>query len=509
MANGFNGLLSKVAPGVALAREEKQAKLDLLQAQRGKFLASTYAPVGGGRRTKEFYRNSRDASGAMQGARLPLAYIGRDMFRNNPRVARANNLIAGYTISSGIRPVVTMKDDAPEQKALIEGLIRDHLETTAIDADGHSTIYGLQRLAMVSVPTSGEVLVRRRLRRASDDLPLPFQIQMLEADFIADEKQTYGNGLRRIESGIEYGVTGRPEAYHLHSEHPGSIYGGGQVRRVEAKNIAHVFQLDRPGQRRGVSWYAPVMAELHDIHKFMQGTLKRQEVAAMFAGILKTGGDNDPDDDTSRAMDELQAGTIFELEAGTELDFTDPPGAQNAEPIVRLIDRAIASGLMLTYEGFSGDYSQVNYTSGRMGRMDQDPIVRFWQNELMVARTLGPVTRWFKEAIDLKMGIDPARYTIDWTPPRRAVVDPTKDFPALIKKIRGGLGSRQAAIRELGDDPDRVRREILEDAQRDDADDLVFDSDARRVSVSGVGQAKGADSATDDPENKSEDGNDE
>lgn len=491
MAKGLNGLIARFSPGLALAREVNQAKLDLLQARRVDRGASAYAPVGGGRRSKEFYRNSRDAQGAMTGARAPLAYIARDMLRNNPRVVRANNLIAGYTVGSGILPVVQMRDDAPNDKSKIEGLIEDHLKTTAIDADGTSTLFGLQRLAMVTTPTSGEVLLRRRHRRAGDGLPLPFQVQMLETDFIADSRRTYGGaGGRRIEGGIEYGPTGKAEAYYLHSEHPGSVYGGGEVRRVTADNISHLFLVDRPGQRRGVSWFAPVMAELHDIHKFMQGTLKRQEVAAMFAGILKRVGDDDPDDNISAAMNDLQAGTIMELDAGDELDFNDPPDAQSADPIVRLIDRVIAAGLMLTYEGFSGDYSQVNYTSGRMGRMDQDPIVRFWQNELVIARTMMPLTGWFKEALYFKTGIDPASYRLNWTAPRRPVVDPTKDYPALMRKIRAGLASRQSVIRELGEDPERVSAEWIADAAAADKRGMVFDTDPRLVSLSGVTQAR-------------------
>lgn len=487
MGKGLNGLIARFAPSYALSREVNQAKLDLLQDRRSERSASTYAPVGGGRRSREFYRNSRDAQGAMTGARAPLAYIARDMLRNNPRVVRANNLIAGYTVGPGVRPVVEMKTDAPEQKKTIEGLIQDHLETTAIDADGNSTLFGLQRLFMVGTPTSGEALLRRRMRRSSDGLPLPFQVQCLEPDYIADHKHTIGAGRgRRIEHGIEYGPTGKAEAYHLHANHPGSVYGAGEVRRVLAENIAHVFLIDRPGQRRGVSWYAPVMAELHDLHKFMQGTLKRQEVASMFAGILKRVGDDDPDDATKAAMDDLQAGTIFEIDAGDELNFTDPPGAQSAEPIVALIDRVIASGLMLTYEGFSGDYSKVNYTSGRMGRMDQDPVIRFWQNELLIARMLMPLAGWFKEAVLLKTGIDPDQYRLNWTAPRRPVVDPTKDYPAITKKVRAGLASRQSAIREMGDDPARVHSEWVDDAKMADRDQLIFDSDPRYVGGSGA-----------------------
>ncbi|WP_428516288.1 phage portal protein [Roseovarius sp.] len=491
----MGGFVDRFAPRWALRREVARAQLDLLRERRAERNASApYAPVGGGRRSREFYRNSRDPHGTISGARQPLAYIARDMLRNNPRVTRANNLFAGYVVGSGIRPVVEMVSEEDKgDKSRIEGLIEDHLLTTAIDADGHSTLFGMQNLALKTIPLSGEVLLRYRQRRTSDGLPLPFQIQCLETDYIAHTKHTLGSPQgRRIENGIEYGPTGAPEAYHLYANHPGSQYGTGDIRRVMAENIAHAFLVDRPGQRRGVSWYAPVMAELHDLHKFMQGTLKRQEVAAMFAGILKRTGDDDAGDDLKEALLEIEAGGIAEIQGSDELEFTEPPSAQSAEPIVKIIDRVIASGLMLTYEGFSGDYSQVNYTSGRMGRMDQDPMIQFWQNELAIARLMGPVTRWFKEALYFKTFIEPDKYRLRWTAPRRPVVDPTKDYPALIRKIRGGLATRADVIREMGQDPERIWNEWSGWAARDDEAGLVFDSDPRRVSLSGVAQAKAA-----------------
>lgn len=500
MAGAFNRVLGRLFPEYALKREAAQVKLDLLQSRRAELFgrpevgASTYAPVGGGRRSREFYRNSRDANGALRHAREPLSQIARDMLRNNSRVVRANNLFAGYTVGSGIWPVLEFAAGVGDkEKDQITGLIRDHLMTTAIDADGNSTLFGLQALSMKTIPISGEVILRRRLRRASDGLPLPFQIQCLETDYLdATRSQGPGPGGAMIEDGIEYGVTGRAVAYHLHSRHPGSVYGGGPVRRVEAENISLAFMVDRPGQRRGVSWYAPVLPELMDIHKFMQGTLKRQEVAAMFAGILKRVGDDDPDGNAADMLAEVEAGGIIEIDADDTLEWNEPPSAQSAEPVVRLIDRVIASGLMLTYEGFTGDYSNVNYTSGRMGRMDQDPAVRFWQEELIIAKQMAKVADWFKEAVYFRTLIDPDSYRIRWTAPRRPVVDPTKDYPAMVRKVRAGFDSTQSVIREMGRDPNDVWKEQLEDAAKADVAGMVFDTDPRRVSQSGVAQSSAA-----------------
>jgi capsid protein len=55
----------------------------------------------------------------------------------------------------------------------------------AADADGQLDFYGLQTLICREMVEAGEVLVRRRLRRSSDGMQVPLQLQVLEADFLA------------------------------------------------------------------------------------------------------------------------------------------------------------------------------------------------------------------------------------------------------------------------------------------------------------------------------------
>ena len=56
------------------------------------------------------------------------------------------------------------------------------------DADGLNDIYGIQRLAYHAMEQDGEVLIRKRIRLSSDGLPVPLQLQVLEADYIDTAK---------------------------------------------------------------------------------------------------------------------------------------------------------------------------------------------------------------------------------------------------------------------------------------------------------------------------------
>ena len=76
-------------------------------------------------------------------------------------------------------------------------------ESTACDADGQSNMAGLQSLIASGVVGDGEALIRRRWRRASDGLPVPMQLQLLESDYLADLTQALPNG-GRIVQGVEF-----------------------------------------------------------------------------------------------------------------------------------------------------------------------------------------------------------------------------------------------------------------------------------------------------------------
>ena len=56
------------------------------------------------------------------------------------------------------------------------------------DADGLTDFAGLQALIVRSLVESGEVLVRLRERRVEDGLPVPLQLQVLEADHLDSGK---------------------------------------------------------------------------------------------------------------------------------------------------------------------------------------------------------------------------------------------------------------------------------------------------------------------------------
>ena len=446
--------IAAVSPAMGARRLKSRMALDQMM---------NYEAASRSRRTKGWRTNSGDANSALRGNLPRMRDVSRDMIRNTPYAARAQNVIVNNVIGKGILPSAIDSNGAPHIEA--ENLLRDHFDTTAIDSDGLQDLYGVQERMMNAVFSDGEVIVRRRLRRASDRLPLTFQVQVIEADYL--DTSVHGqlsNGNTAIE-GVEFDLIGRRVAYHIHRDHPGSVTAFRSVDsdRISAQNIIHLFRGDRPGQVRGVPWLAPVALRLQDLQTYEDAQLVRQQMAQMWAMFIQ---DQDPDADgslTANPRDSVSPGMIEFLPPGKTIQFADPPKVDGYDAFTSGVLRGAAAGLGITYEAMSGDLSKVNFSSARMGRLEMDRNVSRWQELMMIRQGLAKIGEWFRQAAALE--ISPSEYRIEWTPPRRALVDPNREVPPMLELIEGRLKSRRQTIRELGFDPDRVEQEIQEEGE--------------------------------------------
>jgi hypothetical protein len=92
---------------------------------------------------------------------------------------------------------------------------------------------------------------------------------------------------------------------------------------------------------------------------------------------------------------------------------------------------------------------------------------------------------WFSEAAQLA-GYDMTGLAMNWTTPRKTLVDPAREIPAAIAGARATLTSPQELMRELGFDPKSTLNEWGEFAAWLDELGLVSDIDPRRTTSQGA-----------------------
>ncbi|MBB4837288.1 lambda family phage portal protein [Sphingomonas kyeonggiensis] len=469
----------------------------------GRGARAEYDGATEGRRAAGWRRSIRDANGELTPrAQRLLRSTARDLVRNNPFAARGIASIAGSIVGTGITFQV-YRDGKIDDR--LNALARRHFDTTACDASGRHDLYGLQLLAARAVVEGGSAVIRRRYRRVSDRLPLPFQIQVLEADYIDPSRTgavTATSGATGGYSiyGIQFSPIGRREGYWLYNTHPGAVTVGRTGSTfVAAADIAHVFRTDRPEQEHGATWFAPVILRMRDFADFEDAELTRQKLAAAYVGVVTgeevdapipgivsdddEGGDA-PIDEEREPLDYLEPGTFQYARPGEEVTFSTPPKSDGYPDFAKVSTRAIAVGLGLPYEELSGDLSNVSFISGRLGRLSYRRDVQNWQWLMFIPQFCGSVERWFIEALEF-LGEDTRGVTMEWTPPATEMLDPSQEVPAIRDAIRAGLSTISAEARKRGEDPDKFLAEWAADAERLDALGLTFDSDPRKVTSVG------------------------
>src|SRR3990172_7098954 len=223
--------ISYVAPQWGLKRARAVVAAD--------FILRHYEAATIGRRTQGWRRPIGDANAVIGPAVGRVRAVVRDLARNNPHARRGIRTIANHVVGWGIVP----KPNPANVKAAQAW--KAWAGSTACDADGRNDFYGLQKLIMRTVVESGEVLVRRRIRRPEDDLPIPLQLQVLDPDYLDTLKTERGQNGRMVIHGVEFDALGRRAAYWLFPEHPGSanpFTNAGASRPIPAESILHIYK---------------------------------------------------------------------------------------------------------------------------------------------------------------------------------------------------------------------------------------------------------------------------
>lgn len=470
----FDRLIGLISPRMALRRMQYKAAYEVLLG-RAYDSAKSYSTSDWVSATKS------DANREIKGAQKVLQEKSRDLGRNSPYAARALNVIVSNTVGAGIVANIRGKNKT-QTKKLVQ-LWKEITESSKCDAEGRHDFYGLQALMMRTLVESGEGLA---LKQISLDAP---SIRILESDFIVTDKDT-----ENIIQGIELDSAGRRLKYHLYKKHPGSDIFKSETTTVEASKLAHVYRQDRPGQFRGVPWSHSVIETLKDLQDYQATTLMRQKVAACFVGFITNNGQDSPlSNSDKKALREsemqLQPATFRYMNQGEDVKFANPPGVEGYNDFVREAMRAVAAGYGISYEAMTGDYSQVNFSSGRMGHIEFRRNIDSWRWNILIPQFCDPFFRWFLEWAKMK-GVDVKDATVEWVPPAHVMIDPTKEIRALREEVRAGFKTYGQAVREQGLDPDETVKEFAEWNQKFDDLKLSFDSDPRRLSNVGFAHPK-------------------
>lgn len=503
MQNWLDEAIGFFAPGVAVKRAKRRAQLSAFR---------DYAGAALGRHTDGWKARSTSADTEIYSGGRRLRDRARDLVRNNPHAAKAVSVFSTNLIGDGIMPRPDTGSDRRDKK--IKRAFDRWCEQC--DADGQLDFYGIQTLAVREMVEGGEVLARRRWRLSSDGYTIPVQVQLLEADYLADWRHgLLPNGSREIQ-GVAFNAIGKRTGYWMCADHPGNNFGTGAgfaASFVPASDIAHLYEKQRT-QARGVSWFAPVVRRIRDADdwNFAEGIRKKIEASAV--AFVTSGDDMDQGlaastdgtpqivDAAGNLIERFSPGLIGYLRGGKDVKFNAPATIGGVEEYNRVSARDVATGVRIPYELLSGDLSNVNFSSARVGIVEFRRFCSAVQWQIIVPMLLAPLWRWFCEAAFLAGEIDAIDIPVKWSMPKWEAIQPLQDAQADLILMRSGQRSPQDVIAARGYNPVDVLDEVAAWNAMLDAKKIVLDSDPRKTALKGAIQS-GVTSPAADGDNQS------
>jgi lambda family phage portal protein len=464
-------------------RQPRLASLSYDAASKGRLVANWGRPATG--------PNAENRAGA------PLTRYGaRDLERNNPHAVRILDVLAGDIIGAGVRPRVKILKRNPETGRMVrdaeksdavEQLFEAFMAEAVVDQDYDG--FGLQYVAVRSMLRDGDSLIRRRLRRPSDSLPVPLQLEGLEADHLDDTRTAELPGGARVVTGVQFDPINRREGYWLFADHPGEGWpfnrGGFTSKFVPAAGVAHLFESSRLGQVRGVSTLHAVAVALRDLDDYHLAERTRKKGESSITAFVTVDDedeeslnpqidtDTDPETEDSRPYlahdvyglpaETASPGTVTFLRGSKSVVMNTPVPVAGIEEYERITLRAIAVGARLTYEMLSDDLSQVNWASYRAGLIAYRRIVTLIREHFVRPQLLEKVWSWFLDASIGAGLLADVPYPVEWSWPRFESVNRLDDAKADRAEMRNGTNSRRRIIAAGGLDPSELTDEIEED----------------------------------------------
>ncbi|MEE4250691.1 MAG: phage portal protein, partial [Alcanivoracaceae bacterium] len=360
--------------------------------------------------------------------------------------------------------------DAPANDA-IEAAFRDWGQRHC-DYTGKSTWIDLQNMAISCAAQDGEFIFRKMYTG-----PYGFQLQCVDSEML-DISRNHKTKNGEVRLGVEYNAAGKVVNYYFR-DRDDNQYGAGRSYAVPANQIIHGFISEWPDQSRGAPWMHASLERSKHLEKYDEAAIVKARSTAATMAVLKSPAGEEPyEGDEEGAdgvtLDQYEAGTIKDIGDREIVNIDSDYPHQMYASFVKSQLQGIASGLGISYHALANDLEGVNYSSIRAGVLEDREVFKGLQN-WFVRCFIRPVFEdWLtfayaKEAI--KIGTRPLARPLEqymqahYQGRRWAWVDPQKDGAANKLAIDERLKSRSQIMREQGDDPESVWREIQRDEQ--------------------------------------------
>lgn len=462
-------------PGIEARRIDARLRADVLRQ---------YAAAKTSRSTGAWAPATGDVNSLIRMSNPVVRNRTRQLVRDFAFFARAVDVLVDHTVGTGIvfQSRVSKGTDKRGKAKLhktainkIEYVVRRWMDEA--DTSGKLHYYDLERLWRRHDVECGEALGVFVVDRSPGRF-LPLSIQMYEPDWLnSDFSAATGNNL--VDQGIEFDrATGKPVSYHFTvPDGFNQLSSLSKTVVVPAADVIHGFELDRPGQLRGISPFTPAILLADSLQELINANLDRSKMAAKWLAFVETAdaaqwmrGRTQSDPGSSQNVTVLENAIIDFLKPGDKVNFNtaDIPG-EAFSPFARFILQMVAVSVGLPYYILSGDAQGLNYNVTRTLRNDFAKAMRPQINR-HIRQYSQPVIRRVIDMAVLTGQLSLPGYEKNpwpwleclWQPNGSEPLDLLRESRGHIDLVDNLLFSPQEIITARGRDPEDVLNEIAE-----------------------------------------------
>jgi lambda family phage portal protein len=346
----------------------------------------------------------------------------------------------------------------------------------------------VQRLLAGNLATDGELLLRKL--KGPQYGKHGYRIQVIDVDRLWEYKnEALPNG-GAIHASIEVDADAKPVAYWILRRKPSQWQFSGytlEMDRVPAEEIIHVFVPEFAEQVRGVPWMYAALLNLVNMGAFEEAAVIAARVGAAAMGFIESpdgmqtlasqaapGPKGDGTEDWGGEKGDpsfaAEPGMMIGLPPGYKFNAGWNPKYPDAavEPFIKAMLRGVSAGLGVAYHNLANDLEGVNYSSARIGELDERDMWMGLQT-FFCEHLHGPLyCDWMPQQVLMGQLNFPAerldQYQSVYFQGRRwAWVDPLKEVGASIEAINAKIKSRTRIAAENGEDLEDVLQEIKDE----------------------------------------------
>lgn len=482
-------LLDRIAAVLGYARADKRS------------IAHGFAAADFSRLTESLRRETEFINTFLRYQLRPLRARSRNAAQNNPFARRFAQMVvdnvAGpcpFTLEAMVKNRLGKPDDNAND--LIEAEWCAWGKPGACEVTGKWSWNALQRLMIRTLAVDGEILIR--ILRGPEYGRHGFRLQFVDVDRLWEWKNESLEDGGAIHMSIEVDPVGKPRNYWILKRKPAQWQIQGYTYDydvVPARDVIHVFMPEYAEQVRGVPWMYAALLNLVHLGAFEEAAVIAARLGAATMGFIQSpdmGATYPGDGKDSKGNPTISAepGAFPFLPPGYQIETWSPKYPDAAvEPFLKAMLRGVASGLGVAYHNLANDLENVNYSSARIGELDERDAWMGIQNFVSEHLHQPIYDAWLPMAVIAgALPFDPSKLdkyaAVYWQPRRWAWVDPMKEVGASIEAINARIKSRTRVVAEGGDNLEDVLEEIQQEQQL--AEELGVDFPEIQPKVMGV-----------------------